>query len=101
MKKGPYPEGYSKFSKDNNISQEEAIKLAEPYLDLSFSLRKKSRDSRYNSAGDDMAQIWTFLRGDYYYITKDNYYYKTEDAYFQYAVKVHKDTGEVIPPGDK
>lgn len=36
-------------------------------------------------------------RGSYYYVTRTSYPYEDYDAFTEYAVRVHVETGEVIP----
>ena len=78
----------------NPISVQDAIKLADPYLDKTFELRIASREH----VSDKEASLWITLKGDYYYLVKDNYPSYTPGFYLNYAVKINKDTGEVIPP---
>lgn len=78
------------------IQPNTAIELAKEYLNKSFELRKANIDVSRNN--DKEPAIFVTLKDDYYYIVKENYPAKSIYFYLDYAVKVHKDTGEVIPP---
>jgi hypothetical protein len=85
--------GFSGFPR-NNIEVKDAIQLAEPYLDKTYELRKENR----KSGNDNNLLIWVTLKGKYYYIVMDNYPSKTPGFYEKHAVRINKDTGEVISP---
>jgi hypothetical protein len=79
----------------NPISPEQAIKRAEPYLDRTYELRKQG--SRLHRQDKD-ATVHVSLKGNYYYIVKESYPAIYIDFYLPHAVKVHKVTGDIIPP---
>ena len=85
--------GFDSFPK-NPVSPERAVKLAEPYLDNTFKV--KTDDSVLMALAKP--KIWVTLKGKYYYIVKDSTNEINIDYYLYKAVKVNKNTGEVIPP---
>ena len=93
---GTVESGFDHFP-ENKISPNKALSIAEPYLETSFALRRKNRGSKYNS-GTKEPITYVVLDKDYYYVTKDNYDAKFVNFYFDYAVKVNKNTGELILP---
>jgi len=84
-----------KKSTECKISPEKAYEIAKPYLQLSYEIRNKKRN--YPSDKLEMND-YILLKGNYYYITRDNYPYKTFMAYLNHAVKVDSGTGEIIKP---
>ena len=76
------------------IQPDEAIKLAEPYLDKIFE--KKSKNRNWPSIKESQTVIHIILKGNYYYITKENYPAKDIYFYMRSAVKIHKKSGEII-----
>jgi len=86
--------GFNGFP-DNPVSVSEAIAKAEPYLDKTFALRSSATGNR-NAAEEPV--VFVTLRGDYYYIVKDNYPSYSPGFYLHHAVRVHKTTGRLIPP---
>ncbi len=78
----------------NKISPQEAMSRAEPYLDETFELR--SRNRRHSSDREPVVHVT--LKGDYYYLVKDNYPSYSPNFYLQHALKVHKDTGVLAFP---
>ncbi len=79
-----------------SISPEKAYQLAYPLLMKSFDLRKKDRHEASNPHSVKVDRL--ILKGDYYYVTRDDRGFYLLQAYFKHAVKVHKDTGTVIAP---
>ena len=78
------------------VSPEEAFKLAGPWLEETYRLRS---EGKVNRAGSERPLTDTIvLRGNWYYVSRDNYPFKTIEAYRYHAVKVHIKTGEVIRP---
>lgn len=88
--------GFAHFPKNNKISPEKALELAEPYLEFSYKLRKENRPAEYNPTTPPVKYV--ILKEKSYYITKDNYNSKLVTFYLTHAVKVDKDTGEVTKP---
>lgn len=80
-----------------DISPERAVELAQPYLEKSFELRRQhiepNRRSDSNPPFDHVN-----LKGDMYYIVRDNYPAIKASFYLRYAVRVNANTGEVTPP---
>jgi hypothetical protein len=78
------------------ISPAQAMKLASPHLEAVFKLRCESRlDKSWckKPAGDQI-----LLLGEHYHIARESYPYKTINAYIEPAIRIHKETGEVILP---
>ncbi|MBU1128376.1 MAG: hypothetical protein KJ995_08170 [Candidatus Omnitrophica bacterium] len=95
---GTVDTGFDNFPK-NKITPKQALTLADPYLDISYVLRKNNREPELNIDVVKKPPIVNVtLHKDYYYVTKDNYYSKLVTSYLNYAVKVNKDTGAVIIP---
>jgi len=80
----------------NPISVQDAIRLAEPHLGKTFELRSAKRE--YIS--DKEPVLWVTLKGNCYYLVKDNYPSYTPGFYLHHAVKINKNTGEVMPPSE-
>ena len=91
---GPDNEGCYIELEKNPVSTKKALALAEPYLHEHYQLQLSN-------------QIWVppnpdpvdyvFLKGNWYYIDRDNYPYKFVDQYYWNSiVKVHKITGKVV-----
>ena len=78
------------------IQPSEAVELAKSYLDKTFELRKSNRESPRRE--DREPHIFITLKDGYYFIVKESYPAKSVYFYLDHAVKVHKDTGEIIPP---
>ncbi|MFH0926534.1 MAG: hypothetical protein V1872_13050 [bacterium] len=78
------------------IQPAEAVKLAEQYLDKTFELRKASSDLQRSP--DKAPIIVVILGGNYYYIVKESFPAISRYFYMKHAVKVHKNSGKVIPP---
>ena len=83
---------------ENPVSVEEAINKAKPYLDKYFELRMEERTA-YKNVGTKPT-VHVTLKGNYYYIVKDNYpsYAPYPDFYLEHAVLVSKKNGEVKLP---
>ena len=82
--------------KGAKIQPAQAVELARPYLDRTFQLRKSN--SELPRSKDKEPIIYVTLKDGYYFIVKDNYPAKSVHFYLDHAVKVHKNTGETIPP---
>jgi hypothetical protein len=89
--------GYAHFPKDNLITPEKAVELARPYLDLSYEMRRSNRKDVYNKMSESPLE-YVILKGDYYYVTKDNYPSNVVTFYMEHAVRVNKKTGKVHKP---
>ena len=76
----------------NPITPEKALAIAEPYLHERFQLRLSQ------SWHPDQEPVdYVFLKGNWYYIDRDNYPYKfVDENYWNSVVKVHKITGQVV-----
>ena len=85
--------GYE-YIKNAKIQPDKAIKLAEPYLDKIFEIRSKNRD--WPSVKERQPIIHIVLKGNYYYVTKENYPAKDIYFYMRNAVKIHKNRGKII-----
>jgi len=85
--------GYDRFPA-KRISPQEAISRAEPWLDQTFALRSSGR----GGVSDKEPVVHLTLQGNFYYVVKDNYPSYSPGFYLRHAVKVHKDTGAVVPP---
>lgn len=84
--------GLAHFPKNNKISVEKAVELANPYLDESYKLRQSRRSGNYPP--NLPTSTYVILKGNFYYITKDYWHHKAADFYLHNSVKVNKDTGE-------
>lgn len=91
--------GFVHFPKNNNISPEKALDLAQPYLAYSYELRKKNLKRHH--VVPDVAFDRVILKGDFYYIARDDELNKFINFYIPYSVKVNKNTGEVTKPDEK
>lgn len=79
------------------ITPQQAVAIAEPYLETSFNLRSRNLlPERRNS--DKPPTDWVALRGDTYFVARDNYAAINADFYISYAVAVHAETGAVTAP---
>jgi hypothetical protein len=92
---GTYPGGLAKFP-DRPFSASQAVERAQPYLEETFSLRRKARDE--TGERGSKPKVFVTLKGRHYYIIKDDYPYIFQSSYQSHAVKVDSKTGEVIPP---
>lgn len=87
--------GFSRFP-ENTISVHQALKLAEPYLPLTFKLRSEGRN--WPSPEERKPIVSVVLKGNFYYVVLENYPFKLAEDYMDNAVKVHKETGAVVKP---
>ncbi|QDT06533.1 hypothetical protein K227x_49430 [Rubripirellula lacrimiformis] len=79
------------------ITPQQAVAIAEPYLETSFNLRSRNLlPERRNS--DKSPTDWVTLRGDTYFVARDNYAAINVDFYISYAVAVHAETGALTAP---
>lgn len=85
--------GFDGFPK-TEIDIDKAIELSEPYLESTFILRKKNRNT--NSTKEPV--IWVTLKDNWYYIVKDNYPSYTPNFYLRHAVRINSKNGEIIKP---
>lgn len=78
------------------VSPNDAYYKAEPHLEATWKARCQEVHQQDGWCKkpplDHMVQ-----KGDYYYITRTSMTYEKKSEYLKYAVKVNKDTGEVIP----
>ncbi len=91
--------GFAHFPKSNNISPEKALELAGPYLTYSYELRKKNLKRKYNVSHTIFEHV--ILKGDFYFVARDDEPNKFLNFYIPYSVKINKNTGEVIKPDEK
>ncbi len=76
------------------VTIQKALSIAEPYLDITFQLRKEAMVR----STEKEPIIWVSLKGGWYYFVKDNYPSYTPGFYLKHAVKVNSDTGELVEP---
>lgn len=73
-----------------------AFGKAQPFLEPTWEARCKELH-----ANDDWCEKppvdHMVRKGQYYYVTRTSYPYEDYDAFTQFAVRVHTETGEVIP----
>ena len=79
-----------------SVAPEEALELAQPYLDWSYQLRLQNRSDRMRSDRPPTDHI--SIKGEWYYIVRDNYPAIFAKFYLPHAVRVHGETGQVLPP---
>ncbi len=79
------------------ISPERAVELAREHLERSYELRRMKRQEKSPNPNREPLD-WVSLKGDWYYIARDDYPSYSPGFYMHNAVKVHKNTGQVIPP---
>jgi hypothetical protein len=89
-----------KNPRGNNISPEKALELSKPYLQKSWDLgcAKHNNREHWCVKRANRATVHIVQKGDYYFLRKTSYPYKATTAYLNHAVKVHVNSGEVIPP---
>ena len=85
------------------ITPSEALELARPHLDGAFDQiierREPSEDSGrlpYTREGEPITRI--MIQGEWYHISQTNIISKNLQSYLYGAVRVHGQTGEVVPP---
>jgi hypothetical protein len=78
------------------VTPEEALVRAEPYLDLTFQLRRRDRGE--DEMSDRPATDHIAVKDDWYYIARDNYPSHSPGFYLPHAVRVHGQTGQLLPP---
>jgi hypothetical protein len=82
------------------ISLQQALVSAEPYLQQSLEQIRKRRGSSYDTWG---GRVYVILKGDWYYIFKDDYPWKAPvielpGKYDSLAIRVNTKKGELILP---
>jgi hypothetical protein len=92
----PFPSACAHELRPAKISTDDAIRLAQPYLDRTFELRSENRPEDMQS--DRPPRDIVTPKGRWYYVVRDNYPAVKENFYLDHAVKVHMDTGEIIEP---
>ena len=90
---GSSKSGFDHFP-ETPISVDDALKVANPYLDTTYNLRIADRERKSNGK----PKIWITLKGDNYYVVKDKYPSYSPGFYLEHAVVVNTDTDEVTPP---
>ncbi len=88
--------GFENFP-ERKITVNKAIKLATPYLDETYKLRLKYGRGRINR---DLKTdtIHVCLKGEFYFIVKDDYPSYSPGFYLKHAVKINASTGDIIEP---
>lgn len=81
---------------DCKISPEQAAELARPHLERCFELRQQKRPAQMKNKDAPIDKV--FVKGDWYYVCRDNYPGIFSDFYLPHAVRVHTQTGEVKGP---
>ncbi len=90
---GPDSTGSYIELENNPITPEKALSLAEPYLHKHYQLQLSNGIWKPKGEPED----WVFLKGNWYYIERDNYPYKDTFQYYRNStIKVHKITGEIV-----
>jgi len=84
--------GFARFPK-SNVSIEQAIRIAEPYLNQSYKMRLSLRKWPLQASSPPI--IYVTLLDPYYYIVKEDYPYQYREAYLEFAVKVNRNNGQV------
>jgi len=92
---GSDAQGYTQ-APENTISPEAAAEAAAPFLEETYALRAAERLSTAGS--DQPLTVHIVQKGRWYHVAADNYPFKTYNAYLEPAVRVHIETGEVLPP---
>jgi hypothetical protein len=87
--------GYNTVA-EAKIQPKEAVELAMSYLDKTFELRQKNRES--NKKRNSEPIIYVTLKNNEYYIVKENYPDISVYFYLKHAVRVNINTGHVTPP---
>ncbi len=78
------------------ISPAQAMKLAAPHLEAVFRLRCERRPDKSWCKKPAADQI--ILLGEHYHVSRESYPYKTINAYIEPAIRIHKESGELILP---
>ena len=87
----------SSLELEAKIEPDEAYSRSKIYLEKIFKLRQKIRSKKCDF---DRKKIdYIVLKGDWYFIVRDTYPAKNLSFYLDYAVKINKNTGELILPG--
>jgi len=85
--------GFDNFPK-TEIKIKEVLELSKPFLDKTYELRLKNR--RHKSLKDPV--IWITLKGQWFYVVKDNYPSHSANFYLKHAVRINSKTGKIIEP---
>lgn len=75
------------------VTIEQAIQIAEPYLNQSYKMRLSLR--KWPLQSNTPPIIYVTLLDQYYYIVKEDYPYQYREAYLEFAVKVNRMNGKV------
>lgn len=78
------------------VSPAEAKRRALPHLPAVFKLRCEKRMDK--SWCTKPARDHVLIVGEYYHVTRESYPYKTLQAYVEPAVRIHRQTGELLLP---
>lgn len=84
----------------NQVSVQQALDLAGPFLQNSLELIRKNRGTTNPDWG---GRSYVVLKADWYYLFKDDYPWKAPELelpgrYEGQAIRVHKETGELLLP---
>ena len=85
-------QGFAGFP-PSKISIDDAIRIAQPYLNQSYKLRLSLRKWPLQPSSPPL--IYVTLMDQYYYVVKEDYPYQYREAYLEFAVKVNRNTGKV------
>lgn len=84
--------------RDAAITPRDAIDLARPHLDLSYTLRRGMRQPS-SSPSDRDPLDWVSFQNGIYYIARDDYPSYSPGFYTHFAVTVDSASGVVTAPG--
>jgi len=82
--------------KNSIISVDDALNLAEPYLSQTYTTRTERGENTCSGDSFDSPKTHVILKGNYYYLVKDACKDEKADFYMSDAVKVHKETGNIV-----
>ncbi|MBL7544797.1 MAG: hypothetical protein JNL11_13350 [Bdellovibrionaceae bacterium] len=94
---GDSKSGFTNPPQNVHVDAQTAVQLAQPFLENSYALRRKMRGEIQQNPNREPV-IRLLLKGAWYFVSLDDYPSMTNYYYLQHAVRVHTDTGQVIPP---
>ncbi|MEM6532456.1 MAG: hypothetical protein AAF654_07520 [Myxococcota bacterium] len=89
--------GFRDPPEPTKLSPHEALKLASPYLETSYALRRRGRKEGAGQL-DRPALDWLGYKRGYYLVTRDDYPSYSPGFYDRHAVRVNANTGDVEAP---